>query len=121
MEITGELLRCEKWIQDALDVGGNTHDFRHIVDSVISGHMQLWAGEKGCAVTEIVVYPNKKVLHVFLAGGEMQQITDMEEDAVKWAKAQGCSGMTLAGRFGWKKVLKDYGWKPAMLVLGKEF
>ena len=82
MSIQDELLKCRGWIQSALEKGGDTHDFVDIVDKVMSGHMQLWSGANGCAVTEILVYPNKKILHVFLAGGDqghgIQQITDNE-------------------------------------------
>ena len=110
-----KIMFCRKWIESALKKGGDTHDFIDIVDGVLSGHMQLWLGVKGCAVTEIIVYPNKKVLHVFLAGGDqghgIEQITDMHDDAVEWGKAQGCDGMTVAGRKGWKKVLESRGWK----------
>ena len=42
--------------------------------------MQLWQGPRGCIVTEIVVYPRKKVLNLFLAGGELDQIVDMNDD-----------------------------------------
>ena len=114
MNITEELMRGKDWIESALKKGGNTHDFVDIVDGVMSGHMQLWMGKNGCAVTEIVVYPNKKVLHVFLAGGNkgygIKQITDMHDDAMAWGKQQGCEGMTVAGRKGWKKVLQKKGW-----------
>ena len=120
MNLLDELIRCRDWIESALDKGGNTHSFKDIVDGVISGTLQLWAGEKGCAVTEIVVYPNKKVLNVFLAGGKLEQITDMQEDAVKWAKEQGCDGMSLSGRKGWIKILNKTGWKPLQTVLAKE-
>jgi hypothetical protein len=121
VNVQEELIRCKEWIQSALDKGGNTHDFIDVVEGVLKGSMQLWSGEKGCAVTEIVVYPKKKVLHVFLAGGKLEQITDMHADAVKWAKTQGCQGMTIAGRPGWKKILDKYGWKEQLVILGKEF
>jgi len=121
MNLKEELLRCKEWIESALDKGGDTHSFIDIAKGVISGKMQLWSGKKGCAVTEIVVYPNKKVLHVFLAGGKLEQITDMHSDAVKWAKDQGCDGMTLNGRAGWKKILDKEGWKPQFVTLSKEF
>jgi len=121
MNIKDDLLRCREWIQSALDKGGDTHGFVDVVDGVMSGHMQLWSGAKGCAVTEIVVYPNKKVLHVFLAGGKLEQITDMHQDAVKWAKTQGCEGMTLSGRKGWLKILNKDGWKEQQVVMVKEF
>ena len=125
MNITEELMRGKDWIESALKKGGNTHDFVDIVDGVMSGHMQLWMGKNGCAVTEIVVYPNKKVLHVFLAGGNkgygIKQITDMHDDAMAWGKQQGCDGMTVAGRKGWKKVLQSRGWSEQFTTLLKEF
>jgi hypothetical protein len=125
MNIQEELIRCRDWIQSALAKGGDTHDFKDIVDGVLSGHMQLWFGTNGCAVTEIIVYPNKKVLHIFLAGGDkghgIGQLTDMNDDAIAWAKAQGCDGMTIAGRRGWKKVLESKGWSEQNTTLLKEF
>ena len=124
MSMQDELLKCRKWIQSALVKGGDTHDFIDIVDGVQSGHMQLWMGERGCAVTEIIVYPNKKFLHVFLAGGEMghgiDQITDMHDSAVEFAKRNGCQGMTVSGRAGWKKILASRGWKQQFVTLAKE-
>jgi hypothetical protein len=116
-----ELLRCRKWIEDALEYSGGTHTFEDVVRSVVEGRMQLWPALRGCAVTEIVVYPRKNVLHVFLAGGEMDQIVDMIDSAVDWSKGQGCSSMTIAGRNGWQRVLGKYGYKPVMTVLEKEY
>jgi hypothetical protein len=116
-----ELERCRGWIESALAYSGNTHDFLHIVQGVISGHMQLWAGEEGCAVTEINVYPKRKILHVFLAGGKMEQILDFEKSAIQFAKLNGCSALSLAGRKGWAKVHKNRGWKEHHVTLIKEF
>ena len=125
MNIQKELMRGKAWIESALKKGGETHDFKDIVDGVLSGHMQLWMGANGCAVTEVIVYPNKKVLHVFLAGGDkgygIKQITDMHDDAMAWGKEQGCNGMTVAGRKGWKKVLQSKGWTEQFTTLLKEF
>ena len=109
------------WIESALEYSGGTHTYEDVFDSILSGRMQLWPAERGCAVTEIVVYPKKKVLHVFLAGGEMDQIIDMIDSAVEWSKGQGCTSMTIAGRHGWARVLGKYGYKPVMTVLEKEF
>ena len=125
MSMQDELIKCRDWIQSALDKGGDTHDFKDIVDGVMSGHMQLWSGERGCAVTEILVYPNKKILHVFLAGGKMghgiDQIMDMHDDAVEFARLNGCKGMTVSGRAGWKKILASKGWRQQFVTLAKEF
>lgn len=88
---------------------------------ITESRMQFWPAPRGCAVTEIVVYPKKRVLHVFLAGGEMDQILDMIDSAVEWSKAQGCTSMTIAGRHGWRRVLAEHGYRPVMTVLEKEY
>ena len=112
---------CRKWIEDALGYSGGTHGFQDVVDGVLSGRMQLWPAERGCAVTEIVIYPKKSVLHVFLAAGEMETIINMIDSAVAWGKTQGCTSMTIAGRRGWERVLAKHGYKPVMTVLERDF
>jgi len=80
-DVFEQLERCRGWIESALAYSGGTHDFFDIVRGVMSGYMQLWTGENGCAVTEITVYPKRKILHVFLAGGKMEQVLDFEASA----------------------------------------
>lgn len=121
MSILDELVRCRRWIEDALEYSGGTHLFDDVAMGVMNGAMQLWPAPRGCAVTEIVIYPRKKVLHVFLAAGEMDQLIEMIESAATWGRQQGCSGMTLAGRHGWKRVLEKHGWQPVMTVLERGF
>lgn len=120
MTVVEELDRCREWIESALEYSGGTHLYADIVDSVLGGSMQLWAGEKGCAVTEIIVYPRKKVLHVFLAGGEMEQIIDFQTSAEEFARINGCNALTLAGRKGWSRVLTKHGWSESFTVLNRE-
>jgi hypothetical protein len=61
--------KCKEWIEAALEYSGGTHTIEDVEDAIRSGRMQLWPAERACAVTEIVVYPRKTVLHVFLGGG----------------------------------------------------
>jgi len=119
-ELETELERCRPWIEAALDRGGNTHLFEDIVDAVKMGTMQFWPAEDACAVTEIIVYPRKKAFHVFLAGGNMDTIVEMDASAVFFAKLNGCSAMSIAGRKGWQKVLEHKGYKPVLTSLGKD-
>jgi hypothetical protein len=120
LDIMQELMRCRRWIEDALAFGGNTHTFADISREVLNGNMHLWPGDNGCAVTEITVYPTRKSLHVFLAGGDMNQILDFEESAATWGKLSGCSTMTVAGRTGWKKILGPRGWREHFIVLERD-
>ena len=118
--IQDELERCRPWIQAALDRSGGTHFFEDIVQAVMEGKMQFWPAPDACAITEIIVFPRKKVLHVFLAGGKLETIVDMNESAVAWAKSLGCDGMSIAGRKGWIKVLKKKGWTESFTSLALE-
>ena len=61
------------------------------------------------------------MLNVFLGGGELDQILDMHDDVINWAKEQGCSALTMTGRFGWKKPLNVHGWKQQHASYVKEF
>lgn len=115
-----ELARCRQWIEDALEYSGGTHEFEDIVAGIHRGAFQFWPAPKGAAITEIIEFPKKRVLHVFLAGGELDQIVDMDESAGKFAKAAGCSAMTIAGRKGWEKVLKKNGWDYYFTTLSRE-
>jgi len=112
--------RCEEWIKSALEYSGGTHDIDDVFRAILEGRMQLWPAEEGCLVTEILLYPRKKVLHIFLAGGEMNQLTDMHHDVIEWAKAQGCTALTLSGRKGWSRALAKFGWEEKLVNLSKE-
>jgi len=118
--IADEFVRCKPWLEAALKYAGGTHTLEDVVEAVAEGKMQFWPAPRGCAVTELIQFPRKKVLHVFLAGGEMDQIIDMDSSAVEFARINGCTGMSIAGRKGWSKVLRHKGYKESYTVLGKD-
>lgn len=117
--LSDELSRCREWIEAALEYGGGTHEFSDVVESIYKGHMQLWPAEESCLVTELVNYPRKKVLHIFLGGGKLDEILGMHADVIQWAKAQGCDSLTMSGRKGWTKALKSHEWKDTLVVFEK--
>lgn len=119
-KLSPDLERCKPWIEAALVYCNGTHEWDDIVAGIASSKMQLWAAPRGCIVTEIVVYPRKKVINIFLAGGELDQIMDMEHDIGQWAKSHGCTGGMMTGRLGWKKPLMENGWKLQHVSFHKE-
>ena len=62
----------------------------------------------------------KKVFHVFLGGGDMDQLTDMHSSVIAFAKQLGCKELTMSGRVGWSRALKKHGWEHAHTTLYKE-
>lgn len=118
--VQSELDRCRPWIEAALEYSGGTHLFEDIVAGVQSGHMQLWPAPDGCLVTEIIVFPRKKVLNVFLGGGDLDRLVDMHDALAAWGRAQDCDAATINGRTGWQRVYKSRGWTPMHICLSKE-
>jgi hypothetical protein len=116
-----ELARCRSWIESALERSGGLNTWDEVRDGVRSGKMQLWPSERGCIVTEIVVYPSTKALHIFLAGGKLDEILQMTKSVKEWAQKQGCSFASFDGRFGWQKPLEKIGWKPRSVTMHLEF
>lgn len=110
--------QLRQWLQPALDRGGNTHSFEDVIAEIQAGTMQLWTGPKGAAVTMIYDFPRKRFLHVFLAGGELDQVRDFVPSMEEFGRLNGCTQMSLAGRRGWARVLE--GWNPGHAVLIKE-
>jgi hypothetical protein len=71
--------------------------------AVAEGRAWLWPGRRSAAVSEVT-----RDFHIWLAGGELAELLEMERSACAWARALGCDRMTLIGRRGWSRVLKDY-------------
>jgi hypothetical protein len=116
-----ELNRCRQWVEDALEYSGGTHSFDDIAAGVLAKKFQLWPNHNSAVVTEIVVYPNTKNLHFFLAGGNLDELKMMRPHIEAWGKSIGCTRVTLAGRKGWERTfLKDEGYEPQWFVLSKE-
>ena len=99
-----------------------------LLDALRSGQQQLWIvfeGEqpiKGVATTEILVYPNRKMLAIqYLGGKDLDtwgfSFLEIIED---FAKAAGCSGIEGTARKGFWKWMKEYDYKDAYTVYEKE-
>lgn len=104
-------------IEAALEHSGGTHTFDDVVDMVRTNRAQFWTNRDSCAVTEVLQFPQKKVLHCFLAGGNMGDIVEMMPWAGQWGAMMGCTGFTIAGRKGWLRVLSRHGWRPTLHVM----
>lgn len=99
-------------IDAALAEGGNMYNFDDIVAGVAANEMQFWPGASSVIVTQIVDFPRKKVLHVFLAGGVLAEIEIMAPLIADWGRARGCTSIMLSGRKGWQRTfLTHTGWK----------
>jgi hypothetical protein len=99
--------RCRDWLLPALRPGCATE--ADLVDDLMAGRAQIWPGERSAVVTQCVVDDRGPCLHVWLAGGDLEEILAMRVGAEAWARAQGCRRMTIDGRQGWARRLRAHG------------
>jgi hypothetical protein len=120
--LSEELERCREYIEAALTHSGGraTHKFQDIVEGVTKNQYQFWPGDHSCMITELVAYPEARGVHVFLAGGDLEEILEMEKSLTIWAKSIGADHLSLSGRPGWVKALKAAGWGHPLTSLSKE-
>lgn len=98
---------CEQFLEPALKYD-DTHDLQDIADSIENGSMQLWPAPKGAMVTQVQNYPRKRILHIFMAGGDLESLMTLQPHIEKFAQDMGCQRITLTGRRGWERIFKNW-------------
>ena len=94
------------------------------LEPLTHGDMQLWIATDGgvmhsAMITQIVVYPQKKILRVIsIAGSDFKRLYEFNDMVESFAIKTGCSGMELWGRKCWKKLLPD--WESNYIVYSKD-
>jgi hypothetical protein len=75
-----------------------------VESGLLSGEFRLFRGSRSLAVT--CAYGES--LRVGLAGGDLQELQDIERDICAYARQRGYSYVEIVGRPGWEKVLTGY-------------
>lgn len=114
------MLPYRKMLIEALEHSGGSHTFQNIVDSVQNEVMQFWPMEKSCLVTEVINYPRLKTLHIFLAGGDLEEIKSINNTLEFLCQEIGADYISLSGRRGWIKALADIGYELSHVTLAKK-
>ena len=91
---------------------------KDMLEGLLTKDQQLWIAFDGKAihgfwVTEVVEYPQIKVLALHFVGGRRfkEWLPDGFPKLQKFAKELGCSKMESYGRPGWEKMWQDHGYK----------
>jgi len=109
-------------IEAALKYGGDTHSFEDVVEMIEANDAQLWTGPDSVMVTQVVVYPRRKILMVWVAGGHLAELEAMAPAVEAWAKSEGCTGAMMLGRPGWERTfLARTGWKRTAVLMEKQW
>lgn len=112
-----DISQSRRYIEDALQYANGTHTYEDVVEGVNAGTLQFWPGNGAAVVTEILETPRKKILHFFLAGGNLTALERMVPDILAWGREQGCDFTTLVGRKGWERTfISRLGFEPKLVL-----
>jgi len=109
-------------IEAALEHDLGLTTIEDVEQALADRRMLFWPGDNSAVVTELTHYPHGQILHVFLAGGNKEELYNMLDSIEEFARTLDCTHVTLAGRLGWmrEQPLKDRNYKTAHVVMAKE-
>jgi hypothetical protein len=117
-----DLERARPYIQAALRYAKGSHTFEDVVAEVGAGRMQCWTGVSSAIITEIIEYPQYRVLNFFLAGGNRSELETMYPPIERWGVAMGCKRAAMLGRKGWERTFltQKEGWHSTLVAYEKD-
>ena len=114
MGFDAEWARCKGYIEAALDSTAWTVDA--VEQEIRARRAVLWPFERSAVVTQIHLCPKGRVLKLWIAGGDLNELLRFLPAADNYAREQGCFAVEAEGRPGWERVLKGYGKRRVSLM-----
>lgn len=102
--------RLSPKLQASLDYALPTHTIADVQRLIEEGKMHFWPIDDSVLITELVTFPQMKILNVFIGGGEANELERALPSLRRWAKQLGCSHVAFLGREGWRARLRRLGW-----------
>jgi hypothetical protein len=93
------------WLEPALDPD-EEWTWADVERRLTDNTAQLWLGS-GCAMLTELFPAN---IHVWLGGGSLKGLLELRPHVERTARFWGCERATIAGRLGWDRVLRPFGY-----------
>lgn len=115
-DLAQSLRFAEPYIRAALSRSDAAHGFHDVTDALLLGRCRLWIGPNCAAVTHDQVCPQAKLRVIWLAGGDLAELLQLESLIAESAEAEGCDAIEVNGRVGWKPALLEKGYEVASMT-----
>lgn len=120
MSVTDRQRVVVQRLTDALKHAGDTHTLPDLMAALRAGEAQCWDHNGSLAVTEILTYPQRVVLRLWLAAGTFDDLTELLPDIEAWGRQHGATLVEAIGRRGWMKVARAHDYEPTAMIYRKE-
>lgn len=109
-----------------LEYNGGEYALEDLEERLRLGEQQLFMAHRGSAVlaaitAEIIHYPRKTICGLVAAGGDHidEWLDKFMAVITPIAKEQGADEIRIAGRAGWERKVKKYGFAKSVTILGR--
>ena len=110
----------EQQIAQALLMAGDLLTIDDLRTLAMAGRVQWWGDERAAVATEVMTYPRRRILNLFMAAGELGEILALQKQLDDFAQAEGCTHMAAHGRPAWGLVGRKLGWLPHSIQFVRE-
>jgi hypothetical protein len=94
-----------------LDVMGGLYTLNDILTAIAEGRMQSFVEGESWVVTQVCQFPRQKVLEVFAAVGDLDDLRILHDRIIAFAAEIGAGVIRAYGRKGWLADAAREGWK----------
>jgi hypothetical protein len=119
--------KSKPFLIETLKKSGGEYTIDDVLEDIQHDQAMFYPVKNGASVFRLAMYPRKRMLRIWLAGGDMHGefegkpvIHAVLEAAEYQAKEHNCDGIEVLGRRGWEKILKPYGYEHKRVMLIKE-
>ena len=95
----------------ALARAGGLYELNDILERIADGRMQAHVSHETICVTEISVYPKRRVLTIIILVGDLDDGESLHAQVLDFARKMECDAIVTQGRVGWARLAKSHGWK----------
>ena len=112
--MASEWERCRFWIEQAIKADPAGMPIEQVETEIAEGRADLWPGLKSAAVCGLQTPLGLREYHIWLAGGDLSELREMEKSATIHAIKLGCERVVIHGRKGWLRALDGYDKSPTI-------
>jgi hypothetical protein len=113
-------MRTVDRLREALAHAGSTHTVQDVIALARQGRAQFWQEGNTLVVTEVIDYPQRRVVRLWLAAGDLRDAEATLPRIEAWAKERGATMVEAVGRAGWRNSARERGFTATAVVYRKE-
>jgi hypothetical protein len=112
-DFAAEWERCKAFLEPACDDGWTIEDVER---EIRARRATFWPLEHSAGVTQVQTRPSGRVLLIWMAGGELDELLCHLPAMENFARVHECTSIEVNGRPGWERVMSGYRKHAVVLV-----